>query len=384
MKSTPCLSKKQHCKSLNLRSPLPLKQILSDPLTFLRDNLSQGELRSLNEILKLDGLFMELYFSQGGIAKKSKLTRETVNRIMTKFRAWGLVESAYRHMETCLYKVADIFRDIALRKQLKVILPCLVFLHWSALLSMSAPESDNSLSTPHHTIYIPNQVDRYTHCTNTYTQVDKYTHSPSPLFKNSDSIAMRLSYRAREAPSPTKVPLHSQAESDRIVIAKVIVRNTDMRRLKYLNFTPAGMIKISVYPNEAREYAYSQVKLMKKEVNDIFKLFCSFCLAYCRERQISLNWHMMFNTLRREGFTNESAGLDPSNPVEYENIPTASGSGTVPKRRTEFVPEPVRDLNTPEEIAGRAKVRRDTLERMKTMTPTQQQFLQMVLDAMPE
>lgn len=95
--------------------------------------LPQAEIEILNSILLLDNRFSLIYASQSKLSLMSTYARETVNRKIKLLKNIGLIlTKSNGHNKTLWYKVASVFHNPEIRKNLSDILwalkyPCRIF-----------------------------------------------------------------------------------------------------------------------------------------------------------------------------------------------------------------------------------------------------------------
>lgn len=198
------------------------------------EQLTEVERAVFDAILLLSKEYKSLYTSQKFIADKVGITREHCNRTLRKLKAIGLINSEYRHRNTCIYKVSPmVFIDgmkHILMKYFKVLRSFVVFLPISLLFSGSITPVNTGL------ICINNTVIKG---------------------------GMKMQ---EENPIPVAV-----------------------REIKSLKLSRAGQIKLSGMPAAAIEHVEKQMQYAKN-IRDPFSWFFKLCMDYCVREELSIDW----------------------------------------------------------------------------------------------
>lgn len=92
-----------------------------------------------------------------------------------------------------------------------------------------------------------------------------------------------------------------------------------IQKLKSLNLTKAGQIRLTCFPDEAIEYAAEKLKYAKN-ARDPYALFFSVCKEYCQNNQLFPNWERVKSLMQKYTITEDaprvrSAAQPPVAPV---------------------------------------------------------------------
>jgi|GEM_PF-4777309 hypothetical protein len=102
--------KKQHRKKY-------LFPLASDPIKEFH-HLSELEAQAMSIIIWFSNNCNSIYFKQEWLAKQLKITRQTANKVLSSLRERGYINSEYRHMTSCVYKISDYFLFMPVREAL--------------------------------------------------------------------------------------------------------------------------------------------------------------------------------------------------------------------------------------------------------------------------
>jgi len=110
---------------------LPLDDsFVRDPL-LSASALTETELSVLNILFSLSSSYTKVYVSQTKIGTWLNLTRRQINRVISKLNSLGLIAKIHRTYDTCIYLIADIFRQPRIKDLLKQLLPNIIKLSFS-------------------------------------------------------------------------------------------------------------------------------------------------------------------------------------------------------------------------------------------------------------
>lgn len=105
---------------------LVVSDVFEHPVQFF-ESLTIPQLKVLDYLLYWHSTDQTIYMRQDTIAKFCGITREYANKILLFFMKHGIIDSNYRHMKTCLYRVSEFFNDFQIRNKLRGILRSLRF-----------------------------------------------------------------------------------------------------------------------------------------------------------------------------------------------------------------------------------------------------------------
>lgn len=213
----------------------------------------------------LDNIFFpanrhkEVFPTQSTLGKKSKLSRSYTNKILLKFEKQGIIARNYRHMTSNLYKVAEIFNELNVREKLRQLFPAFKYLPLVLCLARG------------YTIKTINDTQ-----TNISLASNIYITNPKGIKDdNRHPLARAVMQHAAENPIPPSI-----------------------QKLKSLNLTKAGQIRLTCFPDEAIEYAAEKLKYAKN-ARDPYALFFSVCKDYCQNNQLLPNWERVKSLMQK-------------------------------------------------------------------------------------
>jgi hypothetical protein len=281
---------------------------------YLLTNVKGKARKALSYLLAVSNKHHTIYVSQSTIARKIGSCRETANRAVAYLARMGIITKRYRHMTTCLYGIHPTFLDPEVRDELKTLFKCFFFLNISLLTSLG---------------FRNEQLEKDSYI---YRQKSSQTEmSHKEIIRNNN---IRLYTTGNHKPPGGLSP--GLAQSDRSFVNKSTCprRGIMTKRIKTLKLTRAGEIKVSPFPPQAIAEADKQLRNHNKPVKDIFRLYTTFCRAYCEQHGLKIEWRNMFSQLTREGFDNDAPGINPKDPYIYEERaidPATPTSGKAPR-----------------------------------------------------
>lgn len=87
-----------------------------ETLKYFINSLLPHEMKLLQLLVWFNKSSLRIYCAQEYLGLKTGYTRETVNRLLRRFRDVGLITWIYRHRHTCIYSLASIFDDPEMQK----------------------------------------------------------------------------------------------------------------------------------------------------------------------------------------------------------------------------------------------------------------------------
>jgi len=120
----------------NIDCSKPAKGLFSNPKKYLESTFSRKQLKVVNQLVYFFNKHSIVYVSQATLGKLTGYSRPHTNVLISKLRDLGLINTLYRHQQTCLYKLNPFFHDFYVRKSLIGI--CAAF----GLLTISSLSSD--------------------------------------------------------------------------------------------------------------------------------------------------------------------------------------------------------------------------------------------------
>lgn len=266
-------------------------------------NVNPFGLAIMQHIVGISNKHQECYISQTALANKQGYCRKSANRWLKKLHDWGLIIKTYRHKQTCLYTLNPIFQHRHMRYLLERAIKSFYFLNISLLMVMGLNQSP-LVKNPY--VYHPshyqgemshkeiNRIYNIRYDSAPKEGVSRSGHSPGPAESHRSGIKPQDPRRG--------IPMHGQ------------------RRIKSLKLTRAGEIKMSAFPQAARDHADKLLRQNKKPVKDLFRFYWSLCKAYCEQHKITPEWRITFSALAKEGFDNDAPGINTKDPYEYEMV----------------------------------------------------------------
>ena len=114
-------------KSIQVQDVIPSQEVRCSPRKFI-SSLNANKKKVLNYLLFMGNRYQDVYLRQDTIAKVFKLSRETVNRIISYLCELNLINKVTRHNKSCLYRISSWFLETDTRTRLKDMLFSLTFI----------------------------------------------------------------------------------------------------------------------------------------------------------------------------------------------------------------------------------------------------------------
>jgi len=185
----------------------------------------------------------------------------------------------------------------AIREELNTLYPGRNSFTYNPAWSITSSNNASSPCTPkkNNIIYISANVEVARRCAKAFENVSQGQIDTlrSPFSQRSPS-----SFFKYQSPVPVQdfwTVLEKEKKKEPVMQAKPIRQS--VCNLTMLNLSKWGQIKLSAYPDQALDYAYSQLKFTNPR--DPFKWFVSLCMRYCQENKMAPDWSGML-TLSRE------------------------------------------------------------------------------------
>lgn len=232
---------------------VPVKEVVSSPKEFL---LKQHESvrKVLNILVLCSNRYSITYPTHQKIALWAGVSIATCKRALDILREYGVIGSAYRHMKSCLYKMASLLGDTYIRSQLVSV--CWAF-KYMPLLLLTLDTVSNPMS---YDINIREYFYKY----------------PSVL-----ESQLRGSVRKLRGKKRGEFVVKQQMSP----VSEAIRGNVT----KLLNLTRAGQLRLSAFPDEAINHAYNLAKHFKNP-RDPYAFFVAKCGDYCEQRNLEPDW----------------------------------------------------------------------------------------------
>jgi hypothetical protein len=297
-------------------------------------NVNPFGLSIMSHIVGISNKHSQCYISQTALANKQGYCRKSANRWLKKLHEWGLICKVYRPNKTCLYTLHPIFQHRYMRYLLERAIKSFYFLNISLLLVIGLTESP--LVKNPYVYHKSHYQGEMSHEENNRIYNIRYDSTPKEgVSRSGHSPGSSEAHRSGIKPQDPRrgIPMNGQ------------------QRIKTLKLTRAGEIKLAAFPQVARDHADTQLRSNKKPVRDLFRFYWSLCKAYCEANKITPEWRTTFSLLAKEGIDNDSMGINPKDPYEYEMVlpksidPTAhlsqtSSSDNAPKHSIYHTAQP--------------------------------------------
>lgn len=279
---------------------------------------------------------------QGKIGASAGICREYVNRSLKPFEDAGIIKIINRGVKkTCIYKIADYFRDPLNRSKLVSFFACFAFMPFNAYVCRGGvwqkrDQIENVTQLYNKSIYSFNSSSFIQH---------SLSSSPTNLFQQHspqqadilDSITYVKSCRKREIMNESSI-------------------RPSILALKSLNLTLSGQVTLMQFPDEAITYAAAALK-KAQGIKDALRFFLKQCHDYCKDNNLKRDYNF-YNQLLQEYKLPDNASLTNS------TLPAYRTQGVT--KRHEF--NQGRDVSsrTQQETPQRAESQEEYSSRMKS------------------
>ena len=258
--------------------------------------LRKTEQRVLECILWYASKYPEVHVSQYKIAKWCGITREWVNKILSKFESDGIVSMMYRHKQTSLYLVSPSFNE-KVKQQISYIFRALKVFSLSLLFSNSKQEISSQ-----------------------YIIRKESFINILPKFK--DSIRVRAHEKGRIGlkkrlgdvmllPSDKKIMIEQLSKG---VVPNNFVSSA-IKNISIVKLTKAGQVKLMAFPDFVITEAENVVKKFSN-LREPYAFLFSTCLKLCKEKKIApdFEWINQLKNVLKITDSNPTVISNPSPP----------------------------------------------------------------------
>ena len=250
-------------------------QIDSDPTAFLSNSLTHKEKLVFKEYFSVCQNYEKVYISHETIAARVGCSLSTVKRAVRRFKELGVLDSIYRHMDTCEYSMNEFFFTKETRKKLSSVFRYFVPLALS-LLALGSNELQLKLKDKD---FINNEV------------VTVSNDARSQVVNDVELTLFCKNLRKKRMNAET---------SDKI-----------REIMKRMPMTTHGMLRLSVYPPKVLHYAMAA--LDKALANDDpFVYFLRVCDYFCTQNRIQQD-HVFYKSSQK------ALGIAPNTPFTKED-----------------------------------------------------------------
>ena len=277
-----------------------------------------------------------LYFSQSHIARICNLSREYVNKVLTKFEAAGVVIMQYRHKQTSRYLLSPLFNE-QVRAKISYLFRAfpLVFL-------LSFPTTQQSS----HNILRKDIIN-----IKSRTVIRKPISACARAYEGNGLKTKNLG-DGMLLPTEKKqllVDLKNGTGKERLFSEALL-------SIKCASFTEAALVRLLGFP----DYVIRKVDadlVGDKKARCMFSVFMLKCNTLCKEQNIRPDWSWVDSVRTVLGLTGQEIMVNkPSVPSRFSPQPQVGYGGKSIKEirdAKEYKSDPVRSTINPEEsLAG--------------------------------
>lgn len=227
----------------------PVQPAITGVTEFFREKLTNTDRSIFSYICRLDRFYgNNVRVSQDTIARNFGITREWANKILNKLKRYGMIDSYYRHMRTCYYRVSPYFNRLDVRLALRTLVGAFYFT--LDLLQSKLQQPQSNLSS--------------------HKDINKrYIYSPCTILRLTQDIK-----------KPTR-----EYKNKILEIPKYILD------IKFIPLTQAGQIKLCAFPEKVVRYSLYQLKKLNN-VRSLFNCLMKICLNYCKQNKIHPDWYL--------------------------------------------------------------------------------------------
>lgn len=296
--------------------PELLHQVSADPLSFF-SQFTESQLAILNHFFYLDGRHKEIYVPQGKVGAFAGLSREYVNRCLLIFEQYGIIKIINRGVKkTCIYKIADYFRDPINRSKLVSFFACFTFMPFSAYVCRGGVWQKRD------------QIEKVTQLYNKSI----YSSNLSSFIQHSSSSSP-INLFQQQSPQQADIQnsiTYVECCRKRENMDEQVIRPSILA-LKSLNLTLSGQVTLMQFPDEAITYAAAALK-KAYGVKDPLRFFLKQCHDYCKDNNLKRDYNA-YNELLQTYKLPENAKLTNSTlPVSRSQPVTQCHENETPQR----------------------------------------------------
>jgi hypothetical protein len=231
----------------------------------------------LTAILKFDADYLELHFSQVGLANKLKIGLSTVKRALCRFKEIGILQWVFRGIKkTCLYTFSPFMSSKSLRDKLAAIVAGFKYIPMAVLVAQNL----STFAAPVLRVSEPQ-------CTNVENTISKSLFSLMFIFKSGGGgreslcVGKDVCARARIRITPPHLFLSKNQENDMSYSQSLAIAAASS--IKSMNLTPFGKLIISSYPADAIRYADEKMCKRTSPSANPMAAFSALCKEHCEK-----------------------------------------------------------------------------------------------------
>lgn len=247
-----------------------IKELKTQPVKSL-EQYSNGTLDILNYIILLLSHFGSAFPKQQTIASRCDLTREHVNRCISRLTEDGLIDATHFNNHPNTYRVAPEFFQWDIIEQLAPILPALKMLKTSSL----------ALGILFSNVASGECIEK------------KITHIKNSSSLNKFIYKRTYSYTYREEKTSKKSCVVMSCNNKNYLNKKESSMDDNFYQtlLDTAWLTDLGRAGLSAYPEKAVLYALQNIKRNNpRTVRDPFKLLCKIAKDYTTSNNLIIDW----------------------------------------------------------------------------------------------
>ena len=266
-----------------LENPV-ISAVIADNMEVFFAGLTVLERKLLNYIFWLDAHYFDIWASQDKMARHVGFTREHANRTLLKFEKHGIIASRNRGVKvTCLYKIANYFRDPKVRHKLSSLFAALSFMPFHQTVLRNGQWQKRDLKA-----HITQYKDKSSFIKYLYIPVQP-SYIPEPVIHE----------RARE--EGVGAARDGNNCKGRVVMSNKTPIRDSIVALKRLNLTIYGQIRLSMFSDAALEYATKKIEY-SIAAKDKFGLFWAICRDYSKDNGLRLDWELQDKLKEEYGY----------------------------------------------------------------------------------
>jgi len=251
----------------NFINPTVISDLNDDPVEFIAD-FTKGELSVFRQIMFWSKRSPRMKVSQGRLAHICSLSREYVNRVLSKFEKCGIISLLYNHKQVSEYFVSSFFTD-SIRAKVSIL-----FRVFPMVLMLSKPALDATIEKISHSIkndniYITRTVERE------FTYARARMGNGTALKKEEERTRVML------LPSDKKKILEQLSQG----IKPDNFPSETVRSIADIPLSKFGQVKLSAFPDFIIKQALQETRRMKF-LKDPFRYLFSRCIKFCHDQNI--------------------------------------------------------------------------------------------------
>jgi hypothetical protein len=257
-----------------------------------------------------------VYPTQSTIAMRSGLSREHVNRVISRLESMGMIAKQWRAYTSCIYKLHPIFNDVNFRGSLKDLMPNL---RWLPLLLLVG------ISLGIHPQFKPATPGFITLSINSYPlYIKKLLAIAIKKYNNQYQVDHRVVTRDGK----THITLYpkdmKQKIMESVAMTQPIFTETVIAAAEFLKLSMAGKCNLSAYDDKVIAIAMQRLKSYGKEVQKPFNMLMKLCNEISHEMGMNIDRARAYQVATQFSITlgvddNILAGCDnPLKPGSYK------------------------------------------------------------------